>query len=63
MLKFYLVSSAVFFAVCSSMPFELFGTGVPQTGSVWPPFPHAGEDLWALKVRKFSVLQFLRLVN
>ena len=27
-------------------PSELFGSGVPQTGSKWPPYPGAGLDYW-----------------
>ena len=32
-----------------SRPSELFGSGVPQTGSKWPPYPGAGLDYWALQ--------------
>ena len=30
-------------------PSELYGTGVSQTGSKWPPYPGAGLDYWALQ--------------
>jgi hypothetical protein len=33
----------------ASRPSELFGSGVSQTGSKWPPYPGAGLDYWALQ--------------
>ena len=32
-----------------SRPSELFGSGVSQTGSKWPPYPWAGLDYWSLQ--------------
>ncbi len=31
-------------------PSELFGSGVSQTGSKWPPYPWAGLDYWSVQV-------------
>lgn len=42
------------FASVSSLPFELFGSDVPRTGTKWPPFPWAGQDYWALQAGHYD---------
>ena len=38
----------------TSRPSELFGSGVSQTGSKWPPYPGAGLDYWALQAGHYG---------
>ena len=45
--SFFVLVNVIHFV--SSRPSELFGSGVSQTGSKWPPYPWAGLDYWALQ--------------
>jgi len=51
MVKFTLVVSVLAVVTTGSYarPSELFGSGVSQTGSKWPPYPWAGLDYWAVQ--------------
>jgi len=45
--------------ICSTsvqaFPLQGFGTGDQTTGSVWPPYPNAGQGYWSSKPLKIGI--------
>ena len=38
-----------------TFPLQGFGTGDQTTGSVWPPYPNAGQGYWSSKPLKIGI--------